>query len=316
MLSTGLSRTPRLAEGPREIDLGSGAPGEVLRGRIDLRNIGTAPLTFSASASCGCTALAPTRGTVAPGAAAKIDVALKMYDAGNSQRRASVLINTNDPSARDVVYIVHGVAPTALIAEPSVIQFGEVGAHSIKDAFCRLTVYNNREGQQAIIDPHAVSIKSVNGTVSIDTPRILDGAVSAMVRLTQPATTGDVYDSLVVSFEGSSDRVTVPVHAVWVPKVRAVPSTLFFARSDAEHGPKAVHPIIWTTDGTSLGEFYHADAPGMKVIEEHSNEISEKRRHFVISREDDWTKSDKSRRIALWFTELDTPVVFNVRFLE
>ena len=93
-----------------------------------IRNAGTLPLEIrNVRASCGCTAVKPSRNVVQPGDSAAISARFDLRGRNGMQTK-TITVTSNDPEKPDLVLQLKGTAMQALRAQPSTLFFGRLEA--------------------------------------------------------------------------------------------------------------------------------------------------------------------------------------------
>jgi hypothetical protein len=107
------------------IDFGRAQIGQIVKGKLNILNVGNEPLEFSVGGNCSCAELSPTNGIVPPHGLTEVTVGIRMRNEGANEL-VRVTINTNDPRHPTAAFVLvaHCVAPFNL--KPSAIDFGPV----------------------------------------------------------------------------------------------------------------------------------------------------------------------------------------------
>ena len=90
-----------------------------------VRNVGGAPLDFTAKRTCGCTELHPEKGSIAPGEEEVISATLSIKGKQGPQTKA-ILVKSNDPETPVYTLKFTGVALAPVVCEPIRLDFGRV----------------------------------------------------------------------------------------------------------------------------------------------------------------------------------------------
>lgn len=223
----------RLELSATEIDLGEGAPNEIVRGVLQLRNSGSAPLTFSIERSCGCTELQPNKGTIPAGKQLEIAVGVRLPGHTGSEQNVSLTVNSNDPERPVVHCAILALCPAPFDVSPAFVNFGELLQDDIASAVQVLEVRGNDGNPPPDFDRLQVRHKSP--LMRVAKRRMAGRPHQIRVSLSPDLSRGDLYDTIELTGAGSERVVRVPVSARIVDPVSIVPSTVFL-RVDPETG--------------------------------------------------------------------------------
>jgi len=121
--------TPKMELSPSEFNFGEIWQGMPARGEFTIRNVGDAPLTVTATSSCGCTVATRPKSPLAPGETTTFTIS---YDTKRaSVANKSVFLNTNDPERGRVEIKVRGTVKALLEATPGdVLNFAGLDTDS------------------------------------------------------------------------------------------------------------------------------------------------------------------------------------------
>jgi Protein of unknown function (DUF1573) len=272
--STGKSPNapPRIMLMPSALDLGTGAPGEVLTGTVLVRNTGGSPLQFSKiKPGCSCLSVQLSSGTIPTGQSATLTIAGRMKPDG-SPLAFGVSLSTNDPAQPEsVLFVQASPAPPPIRPEQAEIDFGMVplGASPQKSvrmlstsgaamfaSDCQLDL----QTPPAAVDAHVRAEESGSGRsfVLVVSPRkgLPLGSFADILRLTFHDANGD-------------HDFTVPIRGVVTRSVIASPSTVYF---DDTQGDARVTRIVLIRrpDGHALASIRKMETPPAVQAEEDS----------------------------------------------
>jgi len=249
---------PRMIVPEGLIDLGDGAPGEVLNGTFKIENGGSADLEFKCERSCGCTRLDPGRGTLAPGEAALIKVGVKLWEYSNSERAVRVTLKSNDLDNPSSQFLVVARSRASVDVSPSALSFGRLDPQEARTVSKTLTV-RDRQGRP-IRDPTSVDVRAGGDKLRFNWIKSPDGSYLLKVSLggTLKFNSGDVLrDELSVSERGGSRPFVVPAYASIVDPVSLIPATVLLQSAKSAEGPKVVY--VWVRSDAPLGHLLGID---------------------------------------------------------
>jgi hypothetical protein len=121
LVSGTVAAGPKLEVPKPEIDFGVVAPGDPVKARFELRNVGDAPLQIlKADPGCACT-VADHPKSIAPGAVGFIDATLDTSKLRGEVGKG-ILVDTNDPSQARVVLTMKGavISSTTLLPDDKI----------------------------------------------------------------------------------------------------------------------------------------------------------------------------------------------------
>jgi hypothetical protein len=113
---------PKISVDPAVHDFGTVPEGGDVRHRFKVKNLGGAPLEIkSVSATCGCTAAAPTEKLIGPGRSAEIEV---KFDTRNRPGRneKTITVASNDPKTPILNLMIKVAVEQQLAFEPAYTQ--------------------------------------------------------------------------------------------------------------------------------------------------------------------------------------------------
>jgi len=297
---------PRLSIRQPVINLGDGEPGQLLKGSIELENRGSHPLRYYAQRSCGCTLLAPSQGTIAPGGHAAIKVGVRLPEYSNSDRSVQVGITTDDPSMPGQQCTLLARSRASVDVSPGALYFGQLDACEVGTVAKTLTV-RDRFGKP-IRDPQTVLVRCSGGKVRHLWIKNQDGTYSLSVSLAAQLRSGeDLRDQLSIGLRASSSPFLVPVFASLREPVSVIPSTLFLNDNESTNEPTTKY--LWVR---SLSPFGHmtvaAHPPGITVRE--LQEIRPGLRTIALTIAP--ARRPKSSRLSLRFDKIPNPIHLTV----
>jgi hypothetical protein len=253
---------PRIEVPSLPLDLGTGKPGEILEGTIPIRNTGDRPLHFEITASCRCSNLEPAKGVVPPRQTLRVRLGVKLESYGRDEH-VSLLIRTNDPSRREVTYLVEAHCPAPLVASPPIADFGWVRAGDSARFVVRLL---DGAGQPL---PRGSKLEVYSSSRYIQARPLYEGnRPSAVVISLLPSTPrGPVNGRIELHLSEPLCRAVVPVSATVAGDVEAVPRTLLFFVAKGSESVLSPSParerdvLLFCPLGSSLPEVSRVEAP-------------------------------------------------------
>jgi hypothetical protein len=108
---------PKLEFSPTDFDFGEVWQGVPATREFTVKNSGTAPLTLSVEASCGCTAVVKPKSPLEPGESDKFSISYDSKRAGAAHKK--VTLKTNDLSQPAAEIAVHGTVKPVFATTPA-----------------------------------------------------------------------------------------------------------------------------------------------------------------------------------------------------
>jgi hypothetical protein len=106
----------RIEVNPSEFDFGEVWQNNPVTSSIEIKNVGTEPLTIAARSSCGCTVATTPKSPLAPGETTTFSITYDTKRAGKAHKR--VTLTTNDPTNPSVAIPVKGTVKSIVKATP------------------------------------------------------------------------------------------------------------------------------------------------------------------------------------------------------
>ena len=131
-------QSPHLELSPTDFEFGEIWQGMAAKREFSIKNSGTAPLTITATSSCGCTVPTTPKSPLAPGEASTFTITYDTNRTGPAQKK--VTLTTNDPARREVDIKVQGSVKPLFQTDPSeTLMFDDIETTSIETQTIRLT---------------------------------------------------------------------------------------------------------------------------------------------------------------------------------
>ena len=219
-------------------------------GMITVSNEGNAPLTFSATASCGCTELTPGRATLAPGSSIEVSLTIDLPLMQKSERPVLVVFNSNDAeSSRTELTVKASRSPPADFSTTRV-DFGPV-------------IVGSTPSRQISISRRITDFDSVpiilrpNDSEWFDAKMMLTSSEAAVrIQLSPHLHLGHHDDALI--FDIGPESVRLPVQALIVNSDFVVmPRDITLFSSETAKPNEKVF-TVWRIDHKNLGDLLRA----------------------------------------------------------
>jgi len=212
---------PKMELSPTEFNFGAIWQGMPARGEFTIKNVGDAPLTVTATSSCGCTVATRPKSPLAPGETTTFTIS---YDTKRpSVANKSVFLNTNDPQQGRVEIKVRGTVKALLEATPGdVLSFAGLDTDSRETRTIRL---ENRY-------PEPVHLKlrpdQNFGAFEVELREIVSGQEYELVATTRPPLRKGANMAAVVVETGLKEvsELTYSLSAFVQPRVMVSPAFL------------------------------------------------------------------------------------------
>jgi hypothetical protein len=314
---------PRLVVPRAPLDLGQGVPGEELSGEVLLKNGGGEVLRIEKLESgCGCAILNISEKEIAPGAQARLQVAVRIKEEGQ-HLQFPVHIHSNDPATPETIYTVRADAAAPLVRSyPAQVEFGEVPVGTTPAK--RVTLLKPDGMPWPVSEP--VTALSAHGLAQAD-PGCSAGdagaeALTLDIRLRPDLSPGSFTDTISVQPAGSAPRLQIPVHGIIVLRFVVSPSALYFGDVErpAEKGSDRAVPkryvLLRRTDGKALNRVVRSTGPpGIKLAEEQSRDttVARDRVRLLVTLDPSALTDDvKDGKLLLWLEDEHDPLVIRI----
>jgi hypothetical protein len=291
---------PRLNLPDYPLHLGRGKAGEILDGSFRLRNVGSAPLHFHLTPSCGCSDLNPRTGIIPPGEVQDVHIGVRLQEEG-AERDVFVTIDTNDPTTPNARYMVRAECTAPLLVTPRTVQFSNVPRGNTP----RVHVRVRDEEDRPLGSKTDLRVTSDNPYLSIEQGVDGNNDLYLTLTLSGKAPPGWLSGTVRLRLSGQDRDVELPVSANILGAIIASPSTLFLG---SDEGHREARVFVWRPDGGLLGKLVKVDAPTGVTIEELSAE-TERRRRFRVRLAG---TTPPSRPIQFQFQEVKEPATIQV----
>jgi len=228
------SGKPRLVLSTTEWDFGTKWYGEECSTEITLRNAGAAPLRINrVTSSCGCTVAKPTRAPRWDGLVLKPgeeEVMRLSYNTKKVRAKVSqvVTIQSNDPDAPTIRIQVKGSIKHALKMTPSQrIIFTNLDSEAVETR--EMTLTSNLD--EPIHLKLAPVPKDARFDVKLET--VEEGKTYKLVATTKPPLKrgGNALNVVLETDVERFPKITIPINAYVVPRVRVSPIALYVPRA-------------------------------------------------------------------------------------
>jgi hypothetical protein len=250
-----VTRRPIIELSTQRVELGIGAPGEVLHGAFNIANVGQKPLMFDIAASCGCSDLAPRRGTVQPGGVQEVAMNVRLPEVPGDDRDLSVVVTSNDSEKPDVrCQVVAKSRPAPFVVTPEYVDFGRVSPDSVaklKPIKFELTANPDAAADSLERDDlsRIAMMHSSDAFHVSQNPDLEATMLTYQVKLIGESASGDIYDSIELRLPDSPYVVCVPVH-VWVcDSISAVPSKVTVRPGELRNENATLAIVLVSHDG-------------------------------------------------------------------
>jgi hypothetical protein len=238
------------------LDLGEGDPGQVLEGKLKLKNTGSADLTFELRPSCGCTSVHPQRGVIGPSGTLAVTVGVKLLEYSNSERTVTVKVESNDPVTPSMQCILVGRSRASVDVSPRALYFGRVPRTKMRDAWRNLNVLDSRGS--AIRDPSSVAITTEQQNVVYSWVKSTDDSYCLRVSLAPTFAGSELRDTLDVVMRDAIHSFRVPIYAQVVESASLIPATVFLSKSATPDNSRALTFFVQSEE--PLGELTRVSA--------------------------------------------------------
>jgi hypothetical protein len=256
----GLAGSPRILLSNPRLDLGAGIPGETLAGSIPIKNDGNEPLVIkNVQATCGCSTFALPKREIAPGESVEMEMGVSLRAEGE-QIHVEVSLHSNDPTTPIATCDVFARVIPIMRSDPELIQFGTISRGAEPECVVKLFDPN---GQPWPFDK-PVDVKSLRGlaTVSKEIASFGQGEGQALrVKLLSDLPNGDLTDVLRISPAGSPRAINIPIKGQVIPRILAVPSSLYLSVAIDEHAQIKRPIVLRDNTGKSLGRLLRTNSP-------------------------------------------------------
>ncbi len=268
------------------LDLGDGKPSEILSGKFEVRNTGRAPLDFSITTSCGCTAASPRQGVIAPGEAVPLSVSVTLPAYSKSEKVIQVVVTTNDPERPKMNCSVVAKVPAPFEVSLSHVDFGHVDQQSASklssslEAKLRPADVGQKLGCRVKGTGFAATIES-SGEIKVSPSASLDY--------------GDHYASLELFITGREDEIVrVPLHVRLDNPFMTVPSSFVWRPGDTKENRTIEFIAVSSSASPPLGTLEPRTA-NVNCRLERTGVIDERRHRYRIHVDGDFpSKSEQS----------------------
>lgn len=218
--------TPRMELKPAEFDFKEVWQGMPAEGEINIKNVGTAPLTLDTRSSCGCTVATKPKSPLEPGEATNFKISYNTSHAGPAQK--TVTISSNDPDRPSVVIKVTGTVKTLVAATPSDrIFFNDLEPNSVQSQTIRL--------EPKYDSPLNLKLRENQkfGPFTIDFKEVEAGKVYELTATTKPPVPTPTGNVTVFLETGLEKLPTIPIYvsANVPPRVAVTPPQLVVAQT-------------------------------------------------------------------------------------
>jgi hypothetical protein len=256
---------PRLVAPTRPLDLGRGKTGRIVDGSFRLVNSGSAPLKYTLGASCGCSELSPSVGTIGPGDFQDIHVGIRLGAPG-TDKNVQVTIESNDPDRPTVTHTVLASCPAVLSISPAVIDFGRMKPGQ---ALTRSIRIRDRRNQPLDANEAGRLLVRTNRAFLTATPiDRSDGEFMLSVTLGKDAPRGYLSGEVRIIPPDDPEGLAVPIVAEVIDPISVAPVALFL-EADGKTGRFAdARFLVSRSDGGRLESPLEVSAPpGFRVVE-------------------------------------------------
>lgn len=130
-------RAPSIVLPAAPILVTAGSASEIAEATFPIKNVGGSELRFRLTPSCGCTAIEPSEGTVAPGGAVTVRFGVRLSFEGE-ERHPSISVASNDPASKSLTVPVSAIWPAEFQVEPASLDFGVLGIGEAKSLSFRV----------------------------------------------------------------------------------------------------------------------------------------------------------------------------------
>ncbi|MCS7017128.1 MAG: DUF1573 domain-containing protein [Gemmatales bacterium] len=265
------------------LDLGTGVPGETLRARVPVHNLGNHPLVIeSIKATCGgCSSLRLEKTVIEPGESVDLEIEAYLREE-RKEVRFQIRIQSNDPSLPIAAYEVYARVLPILEATPEEIWFGQLTAGGQrKEILIRWP-----DGRQ-INAPQDIEVSAVRGLVRVVEVRTVEQPMSALAISVEPEPDlepGEFVDRLLIRPRGSSRELVVPVSGYIASRISVSPSELYLGVVTLGGTPMKRSVLVRRTDGDPLPAPTQVLTPnGVKVTELTQDHLCTQTRRFLVT---------------------------------
>ncbi len=225
-VTRGATSGPALQMSTQRLDLGHGKPNQLLTGTFELRNSGSAPLSFSITTSCGCTAASPREGVIAPRQSVPLSVSVTLPAYSKSEKQIQVVVTTNDPKHSQTRCSVVAQVPAPFDVVPERIDFGHVEKKAVAQLASSL---------KAQLRPADVGQKLVCRVIGYGFTASVAGEGGIQVTPSPLLEYGDHYATLELSIAGREDEIVrVPLHVRLDHPFMTVPASFVWRPGDTQ----------------------------------------------------------------------------------
>lgn len=220
--------SPRLVLDRTTCALGALRPGERRDGTFVVKNVGTAPLHLSARGSCGCTPVALSVASVAPGGESVVSVAVEAGRTSGTLHKTAYL-TSDDPANPTTTLVVEGDVSKGVLLSRSALTFGAVRISTAPRA--SIDVFR-RDGATAgrVTSARVADLLPTSARVEVDLePLGGDDPVGrrVVVRFLEPPALGPISGRLLVATDDpDAPELSLPVWGLVSPAVSVAPREL------------------------------------------------------------------------------------------
>ena len=242
-------------------------PGEIAEGVYQIKNQGGKALQFKIQASCGCSSIAPTQGTLVPGQTIPVRFGVHLNTVGE-KKAITINFMSDEPGNPTITRIVRGEIPSPFEFEPASLQFGRLkpGVKQSKT----LAVKVVRGGTEQI------DIKTDHPSIQIERIDAVGSTIHYRVNMTLGESDPSTGRIVFRSSEGVEDSVLVTgeIHR----PVIVTPPIVYLHSNDDDDSTLVGHVIVSLTDDDDLGELQAQDDVTVRFVEMNR---SNRRRRFL-----------------------------------
>jgi hypothetical protein len=309
--------SPKLSVSPSSLDLGEGAPGQVLAGSVLLNNEGEAVLHVKEVATgCACLSFHLSQREIAPGGEASLTFTAAIRTAGE-HLQFPVRILSDDPDGPETVLGVRlRGAPPPFSLIPACVDFTEVsfGTSPVQRLSLKAADGKSRPAPGAIVASSAQG--AVRAEVEVSKGEAPAEAAVIAVRPRADLPSGGFADMLAVRVSGLDYIAHVPRHGIVVPPLAVSPKAVLFGNVVRGSALPLRCVEVRRTGGKALADMAKTSAPPGVYVEEADPPATSRgkaSRRLRIGLEPEALKNDlEDADIRLWFAGEPRPLTVKV----
>jgi hypothetical protein len=271
-----LAAGPRLELPTKELNLGKARSGEIVDGFFRIINRGGQPLTYKLKATCGCSELSPTAGTIRPYGFEDVKVGIRLQNEGTKTVQVQVA-ETNDPGALQATVTVIARCPATFDVQPQIASFGVLRPGDRSDV--RLSIRG--EDGEPLSKPERVRLTSSDPSIEIERGPATPGGITASLKYRANGPPGVRYGSILLEDEGTGVAMKVAYTANVIGELSVAPKAVTLR--DSPSG--SAYVIVTRPDGKPVGPIV-VEIDGQSRwfrVEEGNDESHRFRRLHVLS---------------------------------